>query len=469
MNRKAIIDEIAQNKTLKRWEIRDLNLSEVDFSGVDCTGTAFAGCAMREARFAGAVLAETRFSDCHLDRAVFRGASLRGAVFDGCRGLTAENVNFLRDQGATVTEPSRSPLTYAMVAVAIMAALVVGYLMIGAEPDPGMPAPEAEPTSGAEAPKDLSALLTEGIEALAARDYGNALPSLERAVSIAPDNTEAQYQLARCLLEMERYDDAREHFEIVLSKNPAMNEDVAVRQFIAETYQRTGRAADADKVYHAVEEKYAGNAAIVYGLVLNHAHLRWKTKDYDGAHELLDRLLKIGERDQHSGVHLVKGLVYKDEGKRDLAREAFRTAERTAEGNLRPQYDAQVQLAIMDIEDGHEETALAELKRALAKGADDGQVFNAFFQVYAEEFGQGGWDKASPLLDSMQRMFDEKPRYLATLHVEYGKRAMDRGMLDEAKRHFERVQELSKDPAQLAWAAESIEEILRTQAPAPLQ
>ncbi|MBZ0272247.1 tetratricopeptide repeat protein, partial [bacterium] len=464
MNRRTVLDEIENTRSLKRWEIRALNLSDADFRDVDCTGTTFAGCAMRDCCFNGADLTEVRFRDCQLDRATWERAIFNDTVFEGCRGFEVVTREDLAARGANFVRGRANLLSYALIVLVVATLFVLGFLVVRlatrAE-TPGAPAATPEPLP---APKDRETLLAEGVALARAGKFDQALDPLEKAWEKAPGNLESRAPLAQVLMELGKYDEARRHFEEIIASEAAQNIDIDARQDLAECYQRMKKPELADAVYAASLEKYKDTRTVVYGLHLNHAHLRWKTRDFDGAHEKLDHLLKIGGREQQAGVHLLKGLVYKDMGKLDVAQQQFRKVVREFPKDLAPVLDAKVQLAILDIEADREDRAIESLKLALREGADKGQVFNALFRIYTADLADGEEAPAKKLIATMEKMFADSPEHLASIHVEYGKAAMNAADFDAATEHFRKVVELSTDPVQSAWAAESIEEIKRTAA-----
>jgi len=459
MNRKSIVEELQKSKSLKRWDIRGINLSDIDFSGVDATGTRFSGCAMRHCRFDGAVVNEAVFEGCQLDGASFKGAALEGAAFKGCRGLDDKVAQILTKAGATVTRPSRGAVVFGVIALATAAVIIIGILVYRVNTHSAI---ETQTHSASPTPvMDVNAVLAQGVKSLAARKYEEALPLLKEAVEKASDNQDARFQLARCLLEKGEYKESRGQFEAILARNPKQDIDIPARQFLAECYQREGKEDSADKVYQAMARRYAQSPEIVRGLVLNHANLRWKTGRFQGALDLLDKLLELGSDEQDAGVYLLMGLVNKDQGAMDKAGEYFEKVAWEFDAKLRPVLDARVQLALQDIREGREDKAVDFLKDLLGQGADEGQVFNALFLVYNKMPGDGENEQAEVFLDTLARLFADSPKRMATLRVEYGKNAMAKSRLKEALKHFEAVVELSKDPMQSAWASESIEEILR--------
>ncbi len=459
MNRKSIIEELQKSKSLKRWDIRGINLSDIDFSGVDATAAHFSGCAMRHCRFDGAVLGEAVFERCQMDGASFKGAALEGARFNACRGIGEKTAQALGEAGAEVVGGSRGAAMFGVLALASAVIIFIAILIYKVNSQSDIDQPEPSPT---ETPiMDVNALLAEGVNALAARDYEKALPLLKEAAEKAPGNQDARFQLARCLLESGKYAEARNEFEAILARSPAQDIDIPARQFLAECYQREGKDQSADAVYKALAKTYASSAEIIRGLVLNHANLRWKTKQYQGALDLLNELLELGNDEQDAGVYLLMGLVYKDWGNREKAQESFEKTAWEFDMKLPPVLDARVQLALLDIEDGNQDKAVSFLKELLKQGADEGQVFNALFQVYQKLFEGGQEQQAEVFLGMLTKLFADSEQNLATLHVELGKNAMKLNHLKKALEHFQKVVELSKDPRQSAWASESIEEILR--------
>ena len=467
MNRKSIVAELQKSKSLKRWDIRGINLSDIDFSGVVATGTSFSGCAMRHCRFDGAVVNEAVFEGCQLDGVSFKGATLEGAAFKGCRGLDDKVAQTLTKFGATVTRPSRSVAMFGVIALVTVAVFIIAIFVyrVNTQSDIETQTQSASPTPA----MDVDAVLARGVKSLAGRNFEEALPLLKEAVEKSPDNLDARFQLARCLLEKGEFAEARGQFEAILARNPQQDIDVPARQFLAECYQREGKEDSADKVYQAVSRHYAQSPEIVRGLVLNHANLRWKTGKFQGALDLLNELLKLGDDEQDAGVYLLMGLVHKDQGAMDKAVTYFEKVAWEFDVKLRPVLDARVQLALQDIREGKKDKAVDFLKDLLGQGADEGQIFNALFQVYQKMPGDGLDEQTGIFLDTLARLFADSPKRMATLHVEYGKNAMAKNRLKEALTHFEAVVELSKDPVQSAWASESIEEILRrdSQRPTP--
>ena len=92
MTKDKIVQEIAANKSLVRWQIENLGLSGVDFSKVDMTKAVFKHCRLVNASFAGANLHGAKFDRCRFKSNVFADADLRDAHFNKCTGLKASDI-----------------------------------------------------------------------------------------------------------------------------------------------------------------------------------------------------------------------------------------------------------------------------------------------------------------------------------------------------------------------------------------
>ncbi|MCB1152748.1 tetratricopeptide repeat protein [bacterium] len=479
MNRQDIEQEIAGSRALKRWEMHDLNLAGLDFSGVDATGARFVNCVLKGSHFKGTVLTEAEFVGCALDGTDFSSANLAQSSFSGCTGVDDALSRVLIDGGAKIDSATAPPATRSMrsMGFAALAAVVIVAAVLFARsgredagdlhPGGGVPAPTA-PTAAPEPtptpPLSASEVLDHGLSLLHQGQTDEALPFLEEAVQKSPGNRKALLPLAEALMKLDRPLDARRHLEAVLSQNPAQDVDVPVRQDLAETYQRADDPASADKVYEGLAAKYAGNDEIIRGLILNHANLRWKTGDYKGALAKFRELEKISDREQLPGVYLLMGLVHLDMDEPAKARQLFQTVMRKYPESETIAMEARVHLATMDIKDGRADKALENLTSAMRAGADEGQVFNAIFKVYADKQKAGKADDAAKLLETMTRLFADQPAQLATIYVEKGKIAMEAGDLENAETDFRNAEKLSRDPTQQAWIRESLEEIGRSQA-----
>ncbi len=169
MNRKSILEELKRSKSLRRWELQGINLSDADMSGADLTGARFEGCSLRRTRFDGAVLHETAFIDCRMDGASFQGVSFVNARFDRCRGLEKEMAEKIRKNGGEWVNGRRASLGVLVFCFVLAALAAGGYYVshrepgIAAAPKLGPPPSESQP--------DPKMLLSQGLTALGVRDY----------------------------------------------------------------------------------------------------------------------------------------------------------------------------------------------------------------------------------------------------------------------------------------------------------
>ncbi len=89
--RQNVLDEITRGGTFKDRDLRGvdlsgLNLSGVNFSEADLIGADFSGSNLSDTRFAGAWVAHANFSGCTLDKTDFSGAGMGYANLTGARG-----------------------------------------------------------------------------------------------------------------------------------------------------------------------------------------------------------------------------------------------------------------------------------------------------------------------------------------------------------------------------------------------
>jgi len=83
-----VMERIAKRQTLERADLRDLNLSGLDMSGVsfrraELRGANLEKCILKKANFSSADMREAFFSGADLKEAILQNADVEGAKFDG--------------------------------------------------------------------------------------------------------------------------------------------------------------------------------------------------------------------------------------------------------------------------------------------------------------------------------------------------------------------------------------------------
>ena len=95
--------------------------------------------------------------------------------------------------------------------------------------------------TGAADPLYALTLMRQGSTLLQQQQYSEALLRFEQANKISPGNATVHNMIGLCHLHMEQYDQAKEHFNVVLSHNPPEEVRMNIEKYLAE---RTGHHQD---------------------------------------------------------------------------------------------------------------------------------------------------------------------------------------------------------------------------------
>ena len=98
LDRKEVLERLAETKDLRDLDIRKANLVKVDFSGCDLRGSNFSYSNLKDALFKGSDMRDSSLWNANLEGADFTDADLEGADLDysKLRGAILYRANLMR-------------------------------------------------------------------------------------------------------------------------------------------------------------------------------------------------------------------------------------------------------------------------------------------------------------------------------------------------------------------------------------
>lgn len=137
--------------------------------------------------------------------------------------------------------------------------------------------------------EDISKLIKESDIAFAKGDYIKAIELLQSSLGEDPTNMETHYRLGIILSKMEKYEDSIKHLDVILDNE---------YQFLHLIHVITLKGYALTKLYRFKEAKQCLTAALKYegkdtNILSMLAFMHYKTKDYDVAERIYDKILKI--------------------------------------------------------------------------------------------------------------------------------------------------------------------------------
>lgn len=143
--------------------------------------------------------------------------------------------------------------------------------------------------------------LRQAAEAIDRNDYAAAIPLLESALKIDPENVNARFNLAFAFQFTGDDASAVRHYRLVSSQQPDL---LPARQNLAALLMRSGRFADAAEEYSAIAEARPGDAQVLH--LLATAHL--ESNDPEAAARAFGRILEIDGASLEAVVGLAQAL-----------------------------------------------------------------------------------------------------------------------------------------------------------------
>ena len=111
---RRILQRVEKHESLAGVDLRNLYLSGMDLSNLDLRGANLKGCRLSNGKLAAsdltnadltdALLINTSFKNANLVGTLFGGAIVAGADFSEAKGMSTEQIKYLKSKGATGLE-----------------------------------------------------------------------------------------------------------------------------------------------------------------------------------------------------------------------------------------------------------------------------------------------------------------------------------------------------------------------------
>lgn len=457
MTKDKIVQEIAANKSLVRWQIENLGLSGVDFSKVDMTKAVFKHCRLVNASFAGANLHGAKFDRCRFKSNVFADADLRDAHFNKCTGLKASDIAALEQAGAIVENPgSATTPIIGIIGVFIVAAVL--FLLGGGWdlfPEKEQPTPE---------PIALITLTFEEMDLQARQaaehgEFGKALDLLDKMFVQKPTDVELLLRYAQQLVNAERFADVPEMVVKLLTLQPGDNIKTQARLLLAESLVRSDEQKQGMELYAKLLGQSEGNVSAKRIALMNMGTVLWKINDTDGALKAFKQLLAVSEKDQKAGVWLNIALVHRDAGHEAEEIAAVKKAMSDTNAPAVVLTGAKIHMAQIELRSGHDARAKKLIEEASNEGGDPGQILDALHRLAQDSVKKNEFEEALKIYQLACRILEDDPYAYYNALVHQANVMMKMNRQKDALELYRQVVQNTADPGQKKWAAETVREI----------
>ncbi len=146
-------------------------------------------------------------------------------------------------------------------------------------------------------------------------NYDGAIASYTKALKIAPDRDDLRMQLGKIFTTQERYDEAREQYELAVKANPSS----ANRYALGQGYLGTGQFSDAIEQFELVRQQGPREPYGNFGLGQAYA----RQGNHDAAIDAFKRAIAIQQ--DYLDAYSELGYAYVDSGQADLANDVITT------------------------------------------------------------------------------------------------------------------------------------------------
>jgi tetratricopeptide (TPR) repeat protein len=270
-------------------------------------------------------------------------------------------------------------------------------------------------------------------------DIEAARRSMERAVELDPKLAAGHLGLGQLLLQVDETPLAIDHLERAAMLDPG---DGSIFAALAQAYRLAGdpeRAAKAAGLSRELKPRFGFPDSVRYAVhSLNTsaaaASARGAAAMDAGKYEEAITLLKQSDewKPRSAAVQHNLGVCYLRTGRPDAAREHFEHAV-----SISDHAESHWRLAVMALEEGHPESALAHLRSAAEHAPDDGSLYGRIATAMARA---GGGDEALKLFERAAELGSDS----ASLQNNWGAALLQLERDEEALDHFRRA--IALDP-----------------------
>jgi len=459
MTRDKIAQEIASTQNLVRWDIENLSLAGLDFSGVNMEKAKVINCRLVNADFQGANLSGALFDRCRFKNNRFDEADLRGTRFNKCSGLTPDQIASLEQAGAVVEKPVGRFGPFLAVFAVLALATVLFFVAGGYEILPGRNADQTPVVEASPTPVPTADLEAQVEQAVAAGKYGQAVELLDELVERHPQNNDYLLPYIRALVKADRHDTVTETVEKFLTLDMPDDQRVQARMLLAESQIRRGETTNGVALYDKLLDEYKEDALTKRAVLMNKGTVLWQAGDYPTALKVFNQLLKASARDQQAGVWMNIAMVHHDAGNTAKEIAAYRRAINDKKAPSVVRIGAKIKLALCELNAGHIEKAQKMIEQAAAANADPGQVLDALHKVALAYVAKNEKEKAQAIYEKAIILLAANNTALNNARVHLANLLMEDEQIEQALALYRQVAAESPDPAQKQWAAETAEEI----------
>jgi len=248
-----------------------------------------------------------------------------------------------------------------------------------------------------------------------------AAAALARARAQAPEDPGLRRMLALALFNSEAYGEAAD----LLRDDPSRTADPSLQYAYGVALVRSGRAAEAQRIFSEMLSRHAGSAEL--NVVLGQAHAQ--EGDYDAAVTTLQHALQLDPQVAEANATL--GIIHLKRGELPQAERALRAELRAHPGDLQSQHHL---ATVLELE-GRAEEAVPLLRSVLKARPEFGDARYLLGKIL---LAQGAAAEAVEHLEAAARLDPEAPNVRYQLGQAYQKV----GRADRAQAEFELFQRL---------------------------